>query len=90
MDTFGVVGVSGTAMFVTLLVLDEFFDVVGVLSVAGVSCSGVGVILASSLQCLNLRGADVSTCSTSEPEDSLSHSEHCLQIIIRNVVEIIF
>lgn len=72
-------------MFVTLLV--EFFDVVGVLGViaACTSCDGVGVKLASSLQCLNLRGADVSTRSTSEPEDSLSHSEHCLQITFENL-----
>lgn len=66
------------AMFVTLLVFVEVFDVVGVFSVTGTSCGSVGVKLASSLQCLNLRGADVSTCSTSDPEDSLSHSEHCL------------
>ena len=67
-------------MFVTLLT--EFFDVVGVFGImaACTSCGGVGVELASSLQCLNLRGADVSTRSTSDPEDSLSHSEHCLQI----------
>lgn len=32
----------------------------------------------SSLQCLRRRGADVSTNSGSEPDDSLSHSEHCL------------
>ncbi|KYN21043.1 Methionyl-tRNA formyltransferase, mitochondrial [Trachymyrmex cornetzi] len=62
--------------------IPEFFDVVGVFDVmaACTSCGGVGVELASSLQCLNLRGADVSTRSTSDPEDSLSHSEHCLQI----------
>ena len=38
--------------------------------------------LISSLQCLNLRGAEVSICSTSELEDSLSHSEHCLWFFI--------
>lgn len=75
-------------MFVTLLV--EFFDVVGVVLgviAACTSCGGVGVELASSLQCLNLRGADVSTRSTSDPEDSLSHSEHCLQIILNNLTK---
>lgn len=74
--------VSGTATFVKLLrgVDDEFFDVVGVVGVIGacISCGGVDVKLESSLQCLNLRGADVSTRSTSDPDDSLSHSEHCL------------
>lgn len=66
-------------MFITLLIFVKFFDVVGVLSMfAGASCGGVDVKLTSSLQCLNLRGADVSTRSTSDPEDSLSHSEHCL------------
>lgn len=77
-STFGVVCVSGAVMFVILLI--EFFDVVGVLGVmaACTSCGGVGIELASSLQCLNLRGADVSTRSTSDPDDSLSHSEHCL------------
>lgn len=74
-------------MFDTLLV--EFLDVVGVLGmiVACTSCSGVGVELASSLQCLSLRGAEVSTRSTSDPEDSLSHSEHCLQIILDNLIK---
>lgn len=69
-------------MFVILLV--EFLIVIGVLGVvvACTSCGGVGVELASSLQCLNLRGADVSTRSTSDPDDSLSHSEHCLQIAL--------
>lgn len=76
-DTFGVACVSGAITFVTLLV--EFLSVIGVLGVivACISC-GIGVELASSLQCLNLRGADVSTRSTSDPDDSLSHSEHCL------------
>lgn len=78
-NTFGVACVSGAITFVTLLV--EFLSVIGVLGVivACISCGGVGVELASSLQCLNLRGADVSTRSTSDPDDSLSHSEHCLQ-----------
>lgn len=78
-NTFGVVCISGAIMFVILLV--EFLSVIGVLGVivACISCGGVGVELASSLQCLNLRGADVSTRSTSDPDDSLSHSEHCLE-----------
>lgn len=86
-STFGVVWISGAATFVTLLV--EFFDVVGVLGViaACTSCGGVGVKLVSSLQCLNLRGADVSTRSTSDPEDSLSHSEHCLQITFKILIK---
>ena len=78
--TFGVVGVSGAVIFVTLLrLVEEFFEVLGVVGVAGActSCGGVDVKLESSLQCLNLRGADVSTRSTSDPDDSLSHSEHC-------------
>lgn len=70
-------------VFVTLLrSAEEFFDVLGVVGVVGIciSCGGVGVNVKfeSSLQCLNLRGADVSTRSTSDPDDSLSHSEHCL------------
>lgn len=76
------VGVSGAVIFATLLrLVEEFFDVLGVVGVAGActSCGGVDVKLESSLQCLNLRGADVSTRSTSDPDDSLSHSEHCLQ-----------
>lgn len=80
---------SGVITFVTLLI--EFFDVVGVFDVmaACTSCGGVGIELASSLQCLNLRGADVSTRSTSDPEDSLSHSEHCLQITtLKNVMKL--
>jgi len=77
-NTFGVVCVSGTVIFVMLLI--EFFDVVGMLGVPGacISCVSMSVELISSLQCLSLRGADVSTRSTSDPEDSLSHSEHCL------------
>lgn len=74
---------SGAVAFVILLRLaEEFLDVLGVVGVVGncTSCGGVGVDVKfkSSLQCLNLRGAEVSTRSTSDPEDSLSHSEHCL------------
>lgn len=65
-----------------LRLVEEFFDVLGVVGVVGtcISCGGVGVDVRfeSSLQCLNLRGAEVSIRSISDPEDSLSHSEHCL------------
>lgn len=72
------------AFVILLRLAEEFLDVLGVVGVVDncTSCSGVGVGIdvkfKSSLQCLNLRGAEVSTRSTSDPEDSLSHSEHCL------------